>query len=95
MNSQKSLSVKLTKTTKEKKWGDESLGDLIEKAVRVLNDGEAGDHTSMRQWLIRNALRSVCKAVIREQCCYAPMEVAFIGAEPPPSNVVPFQHQRN
>ena len=75
---QNTLTLQLTATAIDKRCGDESLGELLEEAVKILNPNRDWDTASIDAQLIaRQAVRAVCEEVIRRGHIALPLEVSY------------------
>jgi hypothetical protein len=75
---QNKLTLQLTATAIDKWRGDESLGELLEEAVQILNPDCDPDTVSIDARLIaRQAVRAVCEEIIRRGHISLPLEVSY------------------
>jgi hypothetical protein len=73
----KSLTISLMETKFDRHHSTESLGELLEQVVAILNPkGHARSGTNAR-WVARWAIRAFCEEVIRNGCMWCPPEVTF------------------
>ncbi len=82
----KTLTLKLGLTALEKKWGrTDSLGELLEKACRVIDGREVefGDEVrsllTSHDWLARRAIEAVAAEIIRRGSYRSPLKVRFVS----------------
>jgi hypothetical protein len=76
---QKSFTLRLTRDAREKRRGDESLGDLLNGAIETLREG--GFRFVSARWLARQATRALCEQIILAKQISLPVEVNFTGID--------------
>jgi hypothetical protein len=74
----KTLTLQLTATAIDKRYGNESLGELLGEAVKILNpDCDRETASSNAQLIARRAVRAVCGEIIRRGYLTLPLEVSY------------------
>jgi hypothetical protein len=89
----KTLSIQLTETRIDKRDDRESLGELLGEALEVINPS-AREWPDAR-WLARQAIRALCREIIRTGQLEVPVEMSCTNNWVTPVKRFRFQASRN
>jgi hypothetical protein len=90
----KRISIQLERTASDKSCDLDSLGELLDEALDVINP-DRDDNARDLRWFVPHAIRAVCEEVIRQGCVPLPMEVSFSYLWLKRKAGIPFQASRN